>query len=142
MRTLVEAERQASITSIFELQEKLRALPEYATLSETQQQEIDQNFDQFRDDLENRRLAAVIRESLRNFQEYTYPSLLTKITNPVELGSMPSEDEPAIQYVNIHYIPVAFPRPFLSNTTDIDEFLLNYRESLIAAVESGKRIQV
>lgn len=89
--------------------------------------------------VETQNTIAVIRDTLRSFEETEYNHLLTQIHNWV---NPESTDEPKIEYVSYRDIRVTFDKPFLSEISDVDSYLEKLGEVLRREIQNGKRISI
>lgn len=154
------AERKAALSEVEELREKLRALPEYASLADPERSEIEAGFAGALETIGNSSLIAVIRERVTGFKSTVFPGLLGRVTSPPprpadDVGGTSSEQQgaqgsevspapspPATQYVAATGLRVVYPKPFLADEQDVDAYLDTLRETLIAEIRAGKRITI
>lgn len=153
-------ERGKAIAAVSNLREKLQGMDEFAALAPDKQEQITASFERIVVILEQRGLIAVIREALRNFEEYEYPRLLSKMAawsrprrkvispegkdvsvedNGVEESG--GEEDAQVQYISSRSIRVNFDKAWLSDESDVDRYLKLMREALLDAIRKGKRIQ-
>ncbi|RWO20271.1 BREX system P-loop protein BrxC [Mesorhizobium sp.] len=154
----IVAERKAAISDVEGLREKLRALPEYSTLANSDRREIEAGFAGVLETIEKNSLIAVIRERVKGFKSTAYPALLGRVTTP---GPKPSAQAtgvgegregfsdgaspppaPPTEYVAASALRVAYAKPFLADELDVDAYLDTLRETLIAEIRAGKRVTV
>ena len=157
----VDAERTLARNAVATLRDRLRAVPEFSALSDKQQERITLPFDDFTTSLEKQQLIAVIRDSLRRFEEIDYPRLLSQMTvwaQPVpvtehisdtdnvkttdEAPSMPTVAQPCIEYISSRAVRVPFDKPWLADESDVDRYLESIREAFLTEINKGKRIQI
>ena len=138
-------------------------MAEYTALSAEQQAQISQPFNEFIQTVERQKLIAVIRDTLRCFEEAEYQRLLSKMTawaQPVpkppldkneenqvaepDAGTKPVvvEPVPQIEYVPSRTVLVTFDKAWLADASDVDSYLDAMRVALLAEIRSGKRIQI
>jgi hypothetical protein len=110
-----------------------------------------------------RTLIAVIRDTLRRFEEAEYQRLLSKMTawtqpvpkppldqngdskiNKPTAGTQKTEfkPEPQIEYIPSRSVRVNFDKAWLADASDVDSYLDAMREALLAEINKGKRIQI
>ena len=135
--------------------------PSSQQLNKEQQERITLPFDEFTTSLEQQQLIAVIRDSLRRFEEIDYPQLLSQMTVwaqsvPVtehisdtdnvkttdEAPSMPTVAQPCIEYISSRAVRVPFDKPWLADESDVDRYLESIREAFLTEINKGKRIQI
>jgi hypothetical protein len=147
----VVEEREATIARLRAHQERLERTEEFGALSEGEQETLRAPFDELARQIERQRLIAVMRDSLRRFQEERYLRLWQQMTawaaSPVE---EPEEapaggavcKEPAPEYVSRAALSVPFAKPWLGDADDVEAYLAALRKALLEAIEEGKRVQV
>ena len=159
----IDAEINLAKAAAFSLQERLCGMAEYTALSAEQQEQISQPFNEFTQTVERQKLIAVIRDTLRRFEEADYQRLLTKMTTwaqPVSIQPNDQNDdkkinepaagtprtefkpEPQIEYIPSRSVRVNFDKAWLADATDVDSYLDAMREALLVEINKGKRIQI
>jgi hypothetical protein len=148
------------------LKSRLIGQAEFSALNSEQQQQITRPFDDFHANIERQKLIAVIRDTLRRFEENEYQRLLSQMTawaqpapTPAPAPSAkpcgaakpdgepvpappPQKPEPRIEYLPCRAVKVAFDKAWLANETDVDDYLKSLREALLDEIRKGKRIQI
>ncbi len=122
-----------------DLENRLINHPDYEVLSPQQQAEVCQPFSNLKEKVATQNTIAVIRDTLRSFEEGEYKDLLTKIHNWVNPDAIINPD---IEYVSFRDVQVAFDKPFLSEPSDVDSYLKSLGEALQREIENGKRISI
>jgi len=142
-------------------------MAEFAALTPDQQQQLTQPFETFAAAIAQQKLIAVIRDTLRQFEETEYPQLLSRMTTWAQPAPAPAKDretpdttlpisysgasasstkitvtEPKIEYVSSKFVPVPFDKAWLADEADVDRYLAAMRAALLAEIQSGKRIQI
>ena len=129
-------------------------MDEYKKLPEARAAELDSPYKDLVDHINQQKLIAVINDSMRNFEEQGYKSLLAKMVemaNPKPIkgsGSADSGDdesrvrEPEVEYISTRSIRVSFDKAWLANEAEVDKYLQKLREALLKEIEEGKRIQI
>ncbi|HDQ70548.1 MAG TPA: BREX system P-loop protein BrxC [Chloroflexi bacterium] len=147
----VAEERERIVGQLCAYQERLEQTDEFAALTAEQQSRLRAPFDALAREIERQRLIAVMRDSLRRFQENRYPQLLGQMTvwaappldEPEEVtAGGPVCREPAPEYVSRAVLSVPFAKPWLGDADDVEAYLDALREALLKAIEEGKRVQV
>jgi molybdopterin-guanine dinucleotide biosynthesis protein A len=135
--------------------ERLENTVEFAELTADQQQSLQVPFDRLTRELQRQRLIAVMRDSLQRFKDEVYPTLLGRMTEWAqpedeftygedegeEKGPTVGGDE-KIEYVSRTALSVAFDAPWLATEEDVEHYLEALRETLLQAIEDGKRIHI
>ena len=159
----IEAEVAQAKETVAALKSRLYGMAEFSTLSGEQQERIARPFDEFNAAIERQKLIAVIRDTLRRFEENDYRRLLSQITlwvQPTPTSEpAPKPDETAVPYEgarpassvklepHIEYIPsrsvrVSFEKAWLADETDVERYLESMREALMGEIRKGRRIQI
>jgi hypothetical protein len=159
----IETEVNLAKAAALALQERLCGMAEYTALSAEQQEQISQPFNEFTQTVERQKLIAVIRDTLRRFEEADYQRLLTKMTTWAQSVSIQPNDqnddkkinepaagtprtefkpEPQIEYIPSRSVRVNFDKAWLADATDVDSYLDAMREALLVEINKGKRIQI
>ena len=132
-------------------------------LPRDQQEQILRPFSAFNESIARQPLIAVIRDTLRRFEENDYQrqlSLLTTWAQPKTYTKSttdkatitikddggvtpPPDPKPQpIKYVSSSTIKVPFAKAWLADETDVDRYLDSMRQALLDEIRKGKRIQV
>ena len=151
------AARTTAIADVEELRGKLRALPDFISLSEADRREIEAAFTNVLDTIGTSKLIAVIRERVSGFRASGYPTLLGRVTAPPSAKKDRDDDKPRgfrdsasgapaaqtqPEYVAASALRVTYAKPYLADERDIDAYLKILRETLIAEIQAGKRVTV
>ncbi|MBI2354427.1 MAG: BREX system P-loop protein BrxC [Deltaproteobacteria bacterium] len=161
--TQVESEIATARETVNALKDRLCGMAEFSALSSEQQELITRPFNEFTVSIERQKLIAVIRDSLRRFEESDYQSLLSQMTawaQPTPTSKPASESggnttpdegakptpsakpEPRIEYVPSRSVKVLFEKAWLADEADVDRYLESMREALLEEIRKGKRIQI
>lgn len=159
----VEAEIAKAKDMATELKGRIENMQEFGALYDEQQKSITQLFSKFNAGIERQSLIAVIRDTLRRFEEGDYQRLLSQMASwthpasepqpaPVSGGAFilnedtkpitPSTAEPRIEYVPSRSVKVSFDKAWLADETDVERYLESMREALLDEIRKGKRIQI
>lgn len=146
-----------------QLQERLQSVEGYAGLAAEQKTALNQPFEQMQSGLDHQKRIAMIRDQVRSFEDQKYSELLTHLDQllrpapdaepkPTQTsaggdGFPPSTPLPAPaarepRMVHRNNVRVAFPRPWLASTADVDEYLAQLRAALIKEIEASNRVQI
>ena len=174
MKTLIETLRrkitariEAEITKAKEtvavLKSRFCGMTEFDALNSEQRDQIISSFNEFSAGIERQKLIAVIRDTLRRFEENDYQRLLSQMTTWVQQtppldpvvesdgtatldtganSTSPTQSEPPIQYVPSRAVKVSFNKAWLADETDVERYLESMREALLDEIRKGKRIQI
>ena len=149
----IEREISAAKSSVTALQERLQAMDEFAALSSDQQSQLIKPFESFFETIQRQKLIAVIRDTLRRFEEQEYTKLLAQMSGwaqpaaktPTNTGPETNEAaraKPPVKMVLGRSILVTFDKPYLANESDVNRYLDSMREALLKEIREGKRIQI
>ena len=158
----IEAEIANAKETVAALKGRLCGMAEFDALNGDQQEQITRPFNEFNAAIERQKLIAVIRDTLRRFEENDYQrqlSLLTTWAQPKTYTKSttdkatitikddggvtpPPDPKPPIKYVSSSTIKVPFAKAWLADETDVDRYLDSMRQALLDEIRKGKRIQV
>jgi len=159
----IEAEIAKAKESVIALKDRLCGMKEFSALNDGQQEQITRPFNEFNAAIERQKLIAVIRDTLRRFEESDYQRLLSQMTSwaqpspapepaPEPGGTAtpdegtkptpPAKPEPRIEYVPSRSVKVSFDKAWLADETDVERYLESMREALLDEIRKGKRIQI
>ncbi|MHC1730355.1 MAG: BREX system P-loop protein BrxC [Syntrophobacteraceae bacterium] len=151
-----DKEKFVARSSVTALKERLQAMDEFARLSTDQQSHLIKPFDNFIETIERQQLIAVIRDTLRRFEEQEYQRLLTQMSAlaqpkpraPTATGLGDDDTgstvtiKPRFEYVPSRSIRVYFDKAWLADEADVNRYLDSMREALLKEIREGKRIQI
>jgi len=159
----IEAEIAKAKETVAALKGRLCCMAEFGALNGEQQEQINRPFNEFNAAIERQRLIAVIRDTLRRFEESDYQRLLSQMTSwaqpaptpepvPEPDGTAkpdegtkptpPAKPKPRIEYVPSRSVKVSFDKAWLADETDVERYLESMREALLDEIRKGKRIQI
>ena len=159
VRAKVEAERKTAVSNVEDLRNKLQSLPEFAKTTDSTRQKIEAEFAGVLRAIAESSLIAVIRESVNRFKSVSYPALLNRITTPAPKptpeivgvgaepkgfndGAPPPVAPAPIEYVSASTLRGTYPKAYLADAQDVDAYLANLRQRLMAEIHAGKRITI
>ena len=138
-------------------------MAEFSALNDEQQEQVTRPFNEFNVAIERQKLIAVIRDTLRRFEERDYQLLLSRLTalgqsatvaetppkirksDDVPKENAETEKKPTlhiVEYIPSRSVRVNFDKAWLANETDVDLYLESMREALLDEIRKGKRIQI
>ena len=159
----IEAEIAKAKETVAALKGRLCGMAEFGALNGDQQEQITRPFNEFNSAIERQNLIAVIRDTLRRFEESDYQRLLSQMTSwaqpaptpepapePGETATPdegtkptpPAKPEPRIEYVPSRSVKVSFDKAWLADETDVERYLESMREALLDEIHKGRRIQI
>lgn len=159
----IEAEIAKAKETVAALKGRLCGMAEFGALNGEQQEQITRPFNEFNAAIERQKLIAVIRDTLRRFEESDYQRQLSQMTTWAQPAPMPkpapepggttiadegekptppTTPEPRIEYVPSRAVKISFEKAWLADETDVDRYLEAMREALLEEIRKGKRIQI
>lgn len=159
----IEAEIAKAKETVAALKGRLCGMAEFSALNGEQQEQVTRPFNEFNLGLERQKLIAVIRDTLRRFEESDYQRLLSQMTSWAQPAPAPEpapepgqpatpdeglsptppvKPEPRIEYVPSRSVKVSFDKAWLADETDVERYLESMREALLEEIRKGKRIQI
>lgn len=148
----LEKEIEESIITLNRLKNKLEILEDFAKLTSEQQNRFTQKFDDAIESIKKNTLIAVIKDSVRRFEDDTYQQIvieISKLTAPKEPSKAtttstdaPKVDEPKIEYINSKTLKIDYNKPWLSDEDDVENYIELMKKALLKEIKDGKRVQV
>lgn len=147
----IEAEIVKAKETVAALKGRLCGMAEFSALSGEQQEQVTRPFNEFDAAIERQKLIAVIRDTLRWFEESDYPQLLAQLSGQWSVASGKQGEgkstvgkKKTVHYplVTIHSLKVPFSAAWLADETDVERYLESMREALLDEIRKGKRIQI
>ncbi|AQA18966.1 hypothetical protein BST95_12660 [Halioglobus japonicus] len=167
LEDLQAKEREQALAAIKALKDKLTGFEEYRALEHDNQYQLTSAFDVVTNRLNGQNLIAMLRDEVHRFEERTYAGLVQQLmawSQPApklkpELKPAGGKEEnepyssdsdcqkPALtpeppQTIAAKHLKVDFHRPWLASEKDVEQYLEEYKKSLLAAIEDGKHIQL
>jgi len=141
--------RQA-VQSVDALYLRLSGMDEFATLSEGQREELRRPFEELKRELDQQTLIAMVRDSLRRFEDKDYQGLLARMANWAAAAANPKPAAPGqaqtpvpqIEYVSLRNLKIPYEKAWIGSEVDVEAYLATMRTSLLGEVQKGKRVQV
>ena len=159
----IAAEIVTAKETVAALKGRLCSMTEFNALNDEQQEQLNRSFNEFNTAIECQTLIAVIRDTLRRFEESDYQRLLSQMTSwsqPAPApeptpktgddampdvstrSNPPTKPETPIEYVPSRSVKVSFDKAWLADETDVERYLESMREALLDEIRKGKRIQI
>ena len=110
---------------------------EYSTLKPEQKTELEECFASFTYEIQKQNLIPLIRDKIARYEVDGRKELLGKILAWVQ----PTESQ-AVEILTIRDLNIQYPKAYLTDEKDIDEYLKLLREAMAKAVFTNKRIQL
>lgn len=150
----LEKEIADVIATLNILKNKLEILEDFVKLTSEQQSTFIQKFDDAIESINKNTLIAVIKDSVRRFEDDTYQQIMieiSKLAAPKEQISTPSAStsndtpkvaEPKIEYVSSRTLKIDYNKPWLSDENDVESYIKLMKKALLKEIKDGKRVQV
>ena len=156
LKKRIEAEIESEITkaakNVDNLKNRLLGMNEFSALSEEQQAQLTYPFDEVITGIEKHNVIAVIRDTVRQFEENNYRHVLSRLTTFTQSPAIGNdganksgavtEPEQEIEYIPNSKVQVSFDKAWLANESDVDRYLKSMREALLEEIHKGRRIQI
>jgi len=146
----IKAERAKARETVTDLKSRLCGMAEFGALNGEQQERITRPFDELATAIESQKLIAVIRDTMRRFEDSDYMQMLARLSGKWKVESGKQEGNATeggkktthYPLVTIHSLKVPFNAAWLADETDVDRYLASMREALLEEIRQGKRIQI
>jgi hypothetical protein len=150
----VGEEKARAGQQIAERWERLAGMAEFGKLTAEQQAQLKAPFDALGRTVERQTLVAVIRDTVRRFDETEYQTALHRMTTwaqpPLPEPKPPVDGEtpviadvvPRVEYVARASLPVTFDKAWLADEQDVEDYLAALKDALMTAIRDRKRVQV
>jgi len=143
----VSEEKSIAIQAIDAMEQRLQGMDEYRQLSDDQKTELAKPFSDCKQKINNYDLIAVIRDTLRRFEDADYQALLAKMCRwaapePTEEISGSEVHEKSVEYIATRAIKVPFKKAWLADENDVEEYVVSMRKAFLSEIKKGKRIQI
>lgn len=155
----IESEKGRAKETVDSLKDRLCSMNEFKVLNGEKQEAVIQPFREFNHAINDQNLIAVIRETIRRFEEIEYQRSLSQMTTWAQSDSTSKHDseskesvvlnegvqaktELPIKYVSSRSVKVSFDKAWLADESDVDRYLKSMRDALLNEIRKGKRIQI
>lgn len=144
-------ERKAVIAAVDDCAAKIAQTAEFQPLSPDQQDTIRRSLDAHKAGLETITMIPILRDRANGARTGLMQQVLVEIarmTQPKPAPANPGMDDlpapaptpPA--FINASQIKVAYPRPYLAEEADVDQYVNELRKTLMAEIAAGKKVIV
>jgi hypothetical protein len=153
VESCVQAEKAATVGKVEQRWQRLAGMAEFEEVTAVQQEDLQRPFTELKRTIERQILIAVIRDTLRRFDETQYPQLLRRMT----IWAQPLPDETAVgaegekimgetavdyEIISRGALRVSFNKALLADEADVEAYVAAFKQALLQAIEDGKRIQI
>ena len=145
-------ERKAVIAAVDECADKVARTAEFLALTPEQQDKIRHSLDTHKAGLDTVTMIPILRDRangarsslmqrmLADIARMARPAALAPATPGLNDRHAPDPKPPT--YINAADIKVAYPKPYLAEEADVDQYLTELRKTLMAAIQQGKKVIV
>jgi hypothetical protein len=145
-------ERKAVIAAVDECAQKVSQTAEFSALTPDQQEQIRRSIAIHKDGLDAVTMIPILRDRANGARTGLMQQLLgeiAKMTPPPSPPPGPSSGDgvpppaptpPA--YINASEIKVPYPRPYLAEEADVDQYVNELRKTLMSEIAAGKKVIV
>lgn len=143
----LEKVREHATAEVKDKLQKLKGMDEFAALSDSEKEEIEDQVSRTLVRIDQATLFAVIRDQHRTFEEEAYPQLIYKVTvkKPVDPDpdeTNPDPPPPPRTVKNLRQLSVNYAKPCVDDKEDLEIYLSALRTAILDEIEQGHRIQV
>jgi energy-coupling factor transporter ATP-binding protein EcfA2 len=161
LATLLEEAKKQAQEAVTALKDELAWMDDFQKLAKTRQNKLLQSFSTFEQNLQQQKIIAVIRESVRKFKENDFLRLLAQKDRWLEEQKKQNDDsdspadKPANQeqntteikeqkpeYISKSKISINFGKSILKSEVDVEEYARAVKEAYLAEIKQGKKVQV
>lgn len=148
-------ERKAVIAAVDECADKVAQTAEFQALSSEQQDQIRRGVASHKAGLDTVTMIPILRDRANGARSGLVQQMLAEIAAISEAVVTDGEDSiggfgerptppvtPPPAYVNASDIKVAYPRPYLAEEADVDQYVNELRKTLMAEIAAGKKVIV
>ena len=148
---LIGREKERLVAKVEHRWQRLADTGEYAALTPEQQAALRQPFDALGRQIEHQTLIAVMRDTLRRFDERDYDQCLRQMTawaapEPGAEDGKPDAgnacQETRVEYVTRSALAVDFDQLWLADEADVERYLAALKEALLEAINDKKRVRI
>lgn len=146
---LVQSEITEAKTRADILEKEISSMPGFAAASASVRENISRKFDGFRTSIERHKLIAVVRDTLRRFEEREYPAMIDELAPPAAQndgrgtsgGTAPEIVVPK-KTVALGSLKVEFGKAAISSRDDAKKYAEALRKALEAEIDRGNSVAV
>ena len=147
-------ERKAVVAAVDECAAKIAWTPEFQALDAEHQEKIRRSIDTHKAGVETVDMIPILRDRANGARTSMMQQILAEIArmtpSPVvppnpERPGMAERPSPPVEppaYIHASQIKVAYPRPYLAEEVDVDQYVNELRKTLLAEIAAGKKVIV
>jgi len=137
IQDLIKQEKEGALDKIRKIKDQIQDQPEYAMLKSEQKQELEESFKSFTYEIQNQYVIPVISDKIARYEVEGRKEILGKI-----LAWTRDSSSQAVEIVTTAELNIQYPKHYLADEQDVEEYLKLVREAMIKAVKANKRIQL
>lgn len=147
-------ERKAVVAAVDECAEKIVWTPEFQALDVEHQEKIRYSIESHKAGIEAVHMIPILRDRANGARTSLMQQILAEIARmappPVAppkpgtpgMGERPVQPIKPPTYINASQIKVAYPRPYLAEEADVEQYVNELRKTLLAEIAAGKKVIV
>ncbi len=129
--------KEGALKKVAQVKNQIESQAEYAALKPEQKKELEESFKTFTYEIQNQHIIPVISDKIARYEVEGRKEILGKI-----LAWTQDSSSQAIEIVTTGELNIQYPKHYLVNEQDVEEYLKLVREAMIKAVKANKRIQL
>lgn len=146
----IAMELENATVTINRLKNKLEILDDFEKLTAEIQKSFLQKFDDTITALKRNTLIAVIKDSMRKFEDEVYPQIAREISEltsrreetPTSSNEAQNTQAAKVEYVSSKSLKIDYNKPWLSDEDDVENYIELMKKALLKEIKDGKRVQV
>lgn len=147
-------ERKAVVAAVDECAEKIVWTPEFQALDADHQEKIRYSIESHKAGIDAVHMIPILRDRANGARTSLMQQILAEIARmappPVAppkpetpgMGERPVQPIKPPTYINASQIKVAYPRPYLAEEADVEQYVNELRKTLLAEIAAGKKVIV
>ncbi|MBO6774806.1 MAG: BREX system P-loop protein BrxC [Marinibacterium sp.] len=143
-------ERKAVIAAVEDCAAKVTQTPEFQVLSADDQAHIKRNIDSHKSGLDSVKMIPILRDRANGAKLDLLPRILAEVerlNRPVVDPKLvppgpPQPEPPQTTYVNASEIKVSFSKPYLTEESDVEQYVQEMKKTLLEQIRAGKKVIV
>ncbi|WP_246708550.1 BREX system P-loop protein BrxC [Rhizobium ruizarguesonis] len=146
-------ERKAVIEAVDECAEKIAWTSEFQALTPEQQEKIQRSIETHKTGVETVSMIPILRDRANGARTGLMQQILADIARLAPPPAAPKPTTPGMSeppapvikpptYINASQIKVAYPRTYLAEASDVEQYVNELRKTLLAEIAAGKKVIV
>jgi hypothetical protein len=144
-------ERKAVVAAVENCASKVAQTPEFQALAQDERERIKHSIDAHKTGLEGVKMIPIMRDRANGVKLDLLPRILAEVER-INLPAVPTHPSPGMgespappptpTYINASGIKVAFPKPYLSDEADVEQYIQEMKKILLEQIRAGKKVIV